>query len=457
MEADGAALIPTNWVPAGTRPPAGAESRVRPRRARGALVLPVKPSRDNVDVLLLDAENRQALAAMRVLARAGLTVGAVTCEADAWWSPSAQSRYCAAHAVVPNLICDAPAYVQAILQLLDKQQARMVIPMGDGTIHALRLRRAEIEQHSALALASESALDIAVSKSRTQALATELGISVPRTVQLTGCGDVAAALKEVGLPAVIKPVESWVERDGIGARLSAEVAVTADEAARILDGLFSKGGRALVQEWLPGRREAISLFYAQGRFWARMAQLSYREWPGLGGVSVLCETIPLPADIVADAERLVRAIDLDGCSMVEFRRDRHGRPILMEVNPRLAGSVALAISAGVNLPQLMVDWKLGRALREQVSYRVGRRLRWLAGDIWSLKGVFEHQGRPDEPPWLAAAATFVADFLRPTQVDGLELGDIRPILAEMNKFVLGHGIRRARRLFLPDPSRLSGR
>ena len=31
--------------------------------------------------------------------------------------------------------------------------------------------------------------------------------------------------------------------------------------------------------------------------------------------------------------------------MVEFRRDRQGQPVLMEVNPRMGGSLALAIAA----------------------------------------------------------------------------------------------------------------
>ena len=143
--------------------------------------------------------------------------------------------------------------------------------------------------------------------------------------------------------------------------------------------------------------------------------------------------------------------------MVEFRRDRQERPVLMEVNPRVGGSVALAISAGVNFPQLMYDWKLDRALEEHATYRVGQRLRWLAGDVWNLKCVFENQGRPDVPPWPTAAATFVADFVRPTQVDGFELGDMRPLLAEMDKLVLRHSLGRVRRLFSPRRSGLAER
>ena len=397
-----------------------------------------------LDVLLLDAEIRQTLVTMRVLGRAGYRVGAVASASQAWWAPSLQSRYCALRAVAPDLAPDAAAYAQAILDLLDEHPARLVVPPSDGTIHALRLRRAEFERRSALPLASEAALEIAISKRHTLALARELGLAVPRTVPLADASDLPAAVREVGLPAVIKPVESWAERRRIGTRLSAEVAVSLDDARRAVDHVQALGGCVLLQEWLPGRREAVTQFYAYGRFWARMAQRSYREWPHLGGTSVLCETIALPADLSADAARLVQAMDLEGSSMVEFRRDARGRAVLMEVNPRMAGSVALAVSAGVNMPELMARWKLEQPLVEYTTYRTGRRLRWLAGDVWNLQGVFAKQGQPDVPPRLNAAATFVADFFRPNVGYGLDRDDVRPLLAKLYNRVAGNGVRRAR-------------
>ncbi len=392
-----------------------------------------------LDMLLLDAQYRQTLACMRVYARSGLRVGAVVCAPDAWWAPSTRSRWCSLSAVVPDFAQDAGSYVDALLVLLDEHPARMILPAHDGSIEALRTRRAELERRVALPLASEAALDIAVSKARTMAVAAEMGIATPRSIVVTDLADVRAALDEVGRPAVIKPVQSWVERDGIGTRLTSEAVRSDEEAKRSLDYILSAGGQAVIQQWLPGRREAVSLFYAHGRFWARFAQVSHREWPVLGGVSVLCESIPLLPDITAPSERLVRAIDLEGCSMVEFRRDREGRPVLMEINPRIAGSVALAVSAGVDFPMLTYDWALGKTLHEVAGYRVGRRLRWLGGDIWNLKCAFDSQGQLDVPPRGRAVATFLSDFvLRPSAFDLVEAGDMRPALAEMHKTVLLH-------------------
>ena len=133
--------------------------------------------------------------------------------------------------------------------------------------------------------------------------------------------------------------------------------------------------------------------------------------------------------------------------MVEFRRDVEGRALLMEVNPRIGGSVGLAIAAGVNFPQLMYDWKLGYQLAETSTYHIGQRLRWLAGDIWNIKSVFENQGLPDVPSRGSALASFLLDFVRGgNKLDVIELDDMGPALSEMDKTVLRHTLRRLRGL-----------
>jgi predicted ATP-grasp superfamily ATP-dependent carboligase len=399
-----------------------------------------------VDVLLLDAQYRQVLACLRDYAGAGLRVGAVACESEAWWAPAMRSRWCAVHASVPDFSADADAYLMAVTNLVKEWQPRLVVPAHDGSIEALRTGRTELEHHTTLALAGEAAMAIAVSKARTLELAAGLGLRAPRSIALREHDDVAAVVRELGLPAVIKPAESWVVQGGAGTRLSTHSVATVAEARQRADEVFSAGGEALVQEWLPGRREAVSLFYADGRFWARMAQASHRDWPLLGGVSVLCETIPLDAEITTGAERLVEAMNLEGCSMVEFRRDREGRPALMEVNPRMGGSVALALAAGVDFPRLLWNWKVGERLDAVTSYRIGQRLRWLPGDIRHLRSVFDSQGRPDVPSRTRATARFLADFVRPDiQMDVFERGDSQPGWSEMNRIVWHHATTRVRR------------
>ncbi len=403
-----------------------------------------------LDVLLLDAQYRQVLTCTRVYAHAGLTVGVAACESEAGLVPSARSRWCSVAATVPDFDVDPDAYVDAVLELTERTGASVVLPAHDGSIEVLRVRRDDFVGLAALPLASDAALDIALSKERTLGLASELGISVPDSVSLSDPAEVAAAGDHIGFPAVLKPRTPWVVDDeGRGTRLVSELVSSSDDARRRLENMLAAGATsALLQPWLPGRREAVTLFRSDGRIRARFAQVSHREWPVLGGATVFCESIPLLPDIAGSSDRLVDAMDIDGISMVEFRRDRDGRPRLMEVNARMGSSVALAVRAGVDFPSLLHTWALGGVVPEVGDYRIGERLRWLVGDMWFVNTALARQPGPDVPSPSNAVKTVLADFVvRPCRLDRSSMTDPRPALAEVSHTVRVHALPRVRRVF----------
>ncbi len=232
-----------------------------------------------------------------------------------------------------------------------------------------------------VALAREPALQIAVDKEQTLDVARRLGLGVPRGVTVDSAHDVPAALRTIGLPAVVKPVNSWVRGSNGGRRLSSRLVTSPEEASRAANELTSSGTATLVQQFLPGKCEAMSFLYAHGQFYARFAQWAKRMEPPLGGTSVWRQSIAIPTDIGEHAERLVCAIGLEGYSEVEFRRDWDGRPYLMEINPRLSASVEVAVRAGVDFPYLLYQWANMRAIEPVEGYRVGVWMRYLAGDV----------------------------------------------------------------------------
>ena len=129
--------------------------------------------------------------------------------------------------------------------------------------------------------------------------------------------------------------------------------------------------------------------------------------------------------------------------MVEFRRDLEGRPVLMEVNPRMGGSVALAVRCGVDFPSLTYAWATGRPLCEVRDYAVGRRVRWLSGDIWSLKSAFARVRGPDVPHPAPALARFFADFImRPSALEPFDFSDPVPAFIDWREIVLRPALRR---------------
>jgi predicted ATP-grasp superfamily ATP-dependent carboligase len=399
-----------------------------------------------LDIAVLDAEQRQSLVAVRSLGRAGVRVGAFGSERLA---PAFGSRWSAVNGLLPDG-SHPDQLVDALLVLIERHGPVVVLPTTDGTIEALRARRSDLERNATLALASERALEIAVDKSRTLALAAELGIGAPRTVEIDDLRDIGAAAAEVGFPAVVKPVRSWVSGSGNGGgrRLISALVVDVEEARTVAAQAVEAGGSVVLQQWVTGSREAVSLLYANGRVRARFAQVAQRMFPPLGGSSVVRESIEPPPDLLAAAERLVEAAGLEGYSEVEFRRDAAGHGLLMEINPRLSASVEVAVRAGIDFPALLYDWATGRESPAVDGYERGVRMRWLGGDLRWLRETLRHQGRPEMLPAGEAVAIFARDCVRRSGYDYVSLSDPRPLLLAG----VGFGLRATDRLVRKRPA-----
>ena len=395
-----------------------------------AQFLPGSSAMMRCDALVLDASLRQSLVTVRSLGRRGLGVAAAETHDHA---PAFASRWCQRGFVFPAKE-GTDAYQGILEHWLERTGARVLIASNDATIALLRRHRARLEPRVCVALAPEPALTIAISKERTLAVARRLGLPVPREVVVRDSGDVTAALNDIGLPAVIKPSESWLWNGRDGARLSAQLAVTPTEARHAVEAVTRFGEAALVQQLLTGRREAVSFLYADGEVYARFAQWAKRTSPPLGGNSVLRQSIAVPPDIGCHAESLVREINLEGYSEVEFRRDAAGVPYLMEINPRLSASVEVAVRAGVDFPYLLYQWASGAAIERVAGYRIGSWMRHLGGDIDTTIAALRQRGRPGVTPPVQLLLDFALSFLRPMAYDYLNWKDPLPAVKATTHF-----------------------
>jgi predicted ATP-grasp superfamily ATP-dependent carboligase len=397
------------------------------------------------DALVLDGLARQALMTTRTLGRHGLQVATAECSDlcdSPFGVPTFASRWSLRTNTLPSYHDDPTGYARAVIDLASAHPTRVVIPSMDGSVAALRSWRSCFEQHGiALALASEAALDAANDKKHTLASAAELGIPAPRTIAIECVEETSAVLKEVGYPAVIKPTQSWVSNADQATRVVSRAVLNESEALDYVERLIVLGGAPVVQQMVNGPREAVSVFYAKGKVWAKFAQVAYRTTPVLGGVSVVRESIPMPVDLEAAALALVRNLDLEGCCEVEFRRDSAGRPLLMEINARLSGSIEVAIRSGVPFPTLLWQWAAGEPLTAVPGYRPGIKMRYLKGDMKWLWENIESRGRqPDGVTPQAALATFAKDFVHRQSYDYMDRHDLGPAVA-----ALAGNVRLARR------------
>jgi predicted ATP-grasp superfamily ATP-dependent carboligase len=425
---------------------------VRPApRALEASVDPltVRPA---TDVLLLDAGLKQTLAAARSLGGAGLRL--ILAErrdpAEPPRPPAFSSRWSMAEALLPDFDDNPDEFAAGVLGLVTSKRPSVVVPASDQSIACLRPWRSQIERHTKLAMASEAALNIAVDKQATLAVANELGIAGPRTAIVEGREDIRAVMAEIGYPAVVKPRWPWL-RDFGGARLFPSPVLNETEAFAAIAALQRSGAPVLVQELLNGLREGLSMFRVGGKVVGEFAHVSVRTTPMLGGACAVRESIPMPGDLRAAAVSLIDAIDLEGYSQIEFRRDARGRPVLMEVNPRLSGSVELASRSGVDFPLMIWQWASGARVEGGTNYRSGVRLRWLTGDGRWLLETLRAPGRPDSVPALRALASFAGDFARPSGYDYFDIRDPLPAIAEGRRVLRKLGRRLAGRPRKPGP------
>jgi predicted ATP-grasp superfamily ATP-dependent carboligase len=428
----------TDALPAATSPPPAATSPARPVPGGAPAVAP-----DCYDILVLDAGSRQSLASVRSLGRAGLRValGESFDECDPSLPVLAfRSRYSARNVVLPSFAADFAAFAAAVLDFVREHPTRVVLPGSDGAIAALTPLRDQLAALGCrLALPPDAALGVANDKDRTLAAARALGIEHPKTMRLDCISELPAMLAEFSFPFVLKPATSWAR--GVACRLQATEVVDEAEAVSVITAFLRAGVGALAQEWAGGRREGVTLFIAGGEVHASFAHLEHRTSPALGGASVLRESVPMPADIYALSVRLATALGLQGLCEVEFRRDARNRPLLMEINARLAGPIEIALLAGVDFPLMIWQWATGLPVGRTDSYKAGFRMRWLRGDMRWLRDNFRRAGRPDSMTRARALWAFTSEFARTVRYDCFDWRDLRPIFAELRTTAAGvrHG------------------
>lgn len=390
-------------------------------------------------ILLTDGETRTALACVRALGRSGhhVVVGSPSqpCLAGV-------SRYAANSVVLPDPL-DAPSsYLTRVADVARQLGAQVILPVTDASMRALLAPGEPRLGDAALAAPSRTAYEALSDKGGLLARAPAVGLPVPRSCLASNPAELRLRADELGYPCVLKPHRSVVAEGGAQRKLGVRYALGPDD---LRDGFPEPAFPVLVQELVSGVGEGVFLLLNRGRRIAAFAHRRLREKPPSGGVSVYRESIPLPADLLAPCEQLLREAEWDGVAMIEFKRSsREGTPFLMEVNGRLWGSLQLAIDAGVDFPGLLVRRTLGERVEPVDSYRVGVRSRWFWGDVDHLIARLRHSRRtlllgPEAPSLPRAALEFLRFGRAGDRLEVLDRDDPRPFLHETLNWCRGRG------------------
>jgi len=168
-------------------------------------------------------------------------------------------------------------------------------------------------------------------------------IATPVSAILTSEWLAKQNVKSTG-PWLVKP------RRGAGSRGITQCQSLADVAEQPMDG------SCLVQEYLPGEELSVDVLASpDGKALVAVPRIRLRVD---SGIAIVSRTVRDP-ELSAAAMALVSRLQLPYVSNVQVRRDAAGVPRLLEINPRVPGTMPLTIAAGVNMPLLALMMALG--------------------------------------------------------------------------------------------------
>ena len=383
-------------------------------------------------VLVLDANQRSALAIIRSLGRHGLEVVAGDHVAH---TLGGASRYTSASVRYSNPAVDPSDFVNDITDIVNRMAIDTIIPATDLTTMLL-VSQSDLSQIAVLAAPRAKSYEALTDKAHLIRLASELGVAVPETRIAMTADAILDAARDFGFPVVLKPARSRYVRGNQIHTTGVEVVQTPESLSAVAHSLPWLGDiPCLVQQFVPGHGAGTFAIYGPSGPIAWFAHRRLREKPPSGGVSVLCESAAVDPTMQAAAEKLLTAVGWTGVAMVEFRVAADSTPYLMEVNGRFWGSLQLSIDCGIDFPWLLYQLTHGIPAEVPRPYPVGRRLRWLLGDFDSLLIEMKRQ-----PPTIGRRAraihAFTHSFLDANcRQEILRLHDPLPALREYTQWI----------------------
>lgn len=322
-------------------------------------------------LVVTSGRDRGSLAAVRALHRAGWHVGVGT---PGGIGMVGASRSCRRVHAVPRPRADARDFVAAVRAAVAEGGYDVVFGGGDDWMAALATYADAIP--AAVAHPPAEVVMAALDKLGLAGRAAAAGLAAPRTEPAT-----AASLAAWRGPVVVKSRAHWTPGQPHGLRIEARRYADASHAAARVRLLAEAGFEAVLQEPVDGGLEALIGLVSEGRLTGRVQQRAMALWPTPSGVTCRAETVPVDESLAAGAERLLAGLGWSGLVQLQFLRDADGVAHLIDLNGRFFGSMALALRAGANLPDLWARRTLGESVPAPSDAETGVRFVWTAGDL----------------------------------------------------------------------------
>jgi cation diffusion facilitator CzcD-associated flavoprotein CzcO/predicted ATP-grasp superfamily ATP-dependent carboligase len=328
-------------------------------------------------VLVSDAETRGVVAACRGLAADGFRV---TAAAGSPWAVSHWSRSCHRRLRMPHPVGDEDRFVAELERVLTEDRHAVLLPGSDASLLAISGHRERLEPHVRLGLPRHDVVLRALDKLLLGDAASSIGLPAPDVAVCWDVADAMGAVERLGLPVILKAVQSVFMVNG-RARRSGSVRVERQDS---LPALIPEYGKpCLLQRSEPGAVLSFAGVMAEGSLLAVALSRYERTWYPEAGNACFSRAVDPPAALRERVEALMADLEWEGIFELELIERPDGSWAAIDLNPRVYGSMALAVAAGANLPAVWCRHVLGQSPAPAVA-RAGIRYRWEDADLRHL-------------------------------------------------------------------------
>lgn len=327
--------------------------------------------------LVTDGIWRKSIAVVRALANSGIKVAAGE---RTWMAPALLSRSVSHRYIYPSIEKDAEGFLNWLKLTIKSNEYDVLITPEEETSLLVARHLPELSPHIRIPLAQYEKLIFARNKFNLLTHAQKQGIFCPNTLMSGSSENATLCARDLSFPLVLKP------NIGTGAK-GIQYVPTKDTFDVQYNDMNKRYKAFLMQEYIPGNDYyGVSvIFNERNQMRCAFVHKKLRQYPITGGASTYAISVKYPK-LVEIAEALLVSIGWYGSANIEFKIDqRDNAPKLMEVNPRLWGSLQLSIASGLNIPYLLYQLAVKGDIQPHFEYQAGVKFRWfMHGDFMNF-------------------------------------------------------------------------
>jgi carbamoyl-phosphate synthase large subunit len=265
-------------------------------------------------------------------------------------------------------------YVPRLLDIATDENADVVLPLTTAELEPLaaaqeRFRAEGIE----VTVSDPDALGAANDKGDLYEAVDEFGLpAAPTYRRVSSEADFLDAVRELGYPddpvCFKRPVGSGMrgfrvldpDRDRLDSLLNEKPTATTTTLDEIVPVLTSgeEFPELVVMEFLPGTEYSVDVLAMGDEVGPVVPRSRERTRAGISFEG----TVERDEALIDAATEICRRLGLEYSVNLQFKYDGDGTPKLIEINPRVSGTIIMCVGAGVNFPYFAVKYALGEEL-----------------------------------------------------------------------------------------------